>query len=400
MRIVAQPFHFPALPTVPRNADLPEPSEDARRHSTRLGEAIRVEIDSAGGWIGFARFMELALYAPGLGYYVAGATKLGGDGDFVTAPEISPLFGRTLARQIAQILEGSAGHVLELGAGSGAMAADVLAELQQLDRLPERYLILETSPQLAERQQRTLQEKRPALKNQVEWIGTLPQNFDGVIVANEVLDALPVHVVAWRENGVFERGVSWKEGLVWSEQLLQAGPLHDAAEAIGVEAGYVSEISLVVSALVRSLSAALRKGALLLIDYGFGRREYYHPQRAHGTLMCHYRHRAHGDPFFLPGLQDLTAHVDFTAVAEAGIDAGMKMLGYTTQAQFLVNSGITGLLAQHAQDAAIARIALTAGVQKLLSPAEMGELFKVIALGRGIDGPLIGFTSGDKSRLL
>ena len=388
------------MPTVPRNADLPEPSEDARRHSARLGETIRAEIDAAGGWIDFARFMELALYAPGLGYYVAGATKLGGDGDFVTAPEISPLFGRTLARQIAQILDGSGGQVLELGAGSGAMAADVLGELQRMDRLPGRYLILETSPQLAERQQRTLQEKRPALKNQVEWIGTLPQNFDGVIVANEVLDALPVHVVAWRENGVFERGVSWKEGLVWSEQLLQAGPLHDAAEAIGVEAGYVSEISLVVSALVRSLSAALHKGALLLIDYGFGRREYYHPQRAHGTLMCHYRHRAHGDPFFLPGLQDLTAHVDFTAVAEAGIDAGMKMLGYTTQAQFLVNSGITGLLAQHAQDAAIARIALTAGVQKLLSPAEMGELFKVIALGRGIDGPLIGFTSGDKSRLL
>ena len=379
---------------------MPEPSEDARRHSTRLGEIIRTEIDTAGGWIDFARFMELALYAPGLGYYVAGATKFGGDGDFVTAPEISPLFGRTLARQIAQILDGSGGQVLELGAGSGTMAADVLDELQRMDRLPERYLILETSPQLVERQQRTLQQKLPVLKGRVEWVSTLPQNFDGVIVANEVLDALPVHVVAWRENGVFQRGVSWTDGLVWSERLLQPGQLRDAAEAIAAEAGYVSEISLVVSALVRSLSAALRKGALLLIDYGFGRREYYHPQRAHGTLMCHYRHRAHDDPFFLPGLQDLTAHVDFTAVAEAGIDAGMKMLGYTTQAQFLVNSGITGLLAQHAQDAAIARIALTAGVQKLLSPAEMGEQFKVIALGRGIDGPLIGFTSGDKSRLL
>ncbi len=278
--------------------------------------------------------MELALYAPGLGYYVAGSTKLGGDGDFVTAPEISPLFGRTLARQIAQVLESSGGEVLELGAGSGAMAADILGELQRTGCLPARYLILETSPQLVERQRLALRQKLPALTARIEWIGMLPQNFDGIIVANEVLDALPVHVVAWREEGVFERGVGWKDGLVWSERLLPPGPLRDAAAATGVGAGYVSEISLVAPALVRSLSAALRKGALLLIDYGFGRREYYHPQRASGTLMCHYRHRAHGDPLFLPGLQDLTAHVDFTAIAEAGIDAGMKLLGYTTQAQF------------------------------------------------------------------
>lgn len=400
MGIVAQPFPVPALPTTPRGADLPEPSADARRHSDRLSETIHREIDAADGWIGFARFMELALYAPGLGYYVAGAAKLGGDGDFVTAPEISPLFGRTLARPIAQLLERSAGQVLELGAGSGAMAADVLEELQVIERLPQRYLILETSPQLAERQQRTLQQRLPGLKERIEWISALPENFDGIVVANEVLDALPVHLVAWRNNGVFERGVGWKDGFVWSERTLQPGTLRDAAEAIGAEADYVSEIALVAPALVRSVSAALRKGVVLLIDYGFGRREYYHPQRSQGTLMCHYRHRAHGDPFFLPGLQDLTAHVDFTAIAEAGIDAGMNLLGYTTQAQFLVNSGITQLLEQHAGDATSARLSLTAGVQKLLSPAEMGELFKVIALGRGIDGPLIGFASGDKSRLL
>ena len=400
MGIVAQPFPFPALPKPPRGADLPEPSAEARRHSDRLSEAIRGEIETARGWIGFARFMELALYAPGLGYYVAGAAKFGGEGDFVTAPEISPLFGRTLARQIAQLLERSAGQVLELGAGSGTMAADVLGELHDSDRLPQRYLILETSPQLVERQQRTLQQRQPALKDRIEWISALPENFDGVVVANEVLDALPVHLVAWRKNGVFERGVSWKDGFVWSERPLSPGALRDAAETIGAEAGYVSEIALVAPALVRSLSAVLRKGALLLIDYGFGRREYYHPQRSHGTLMCHYRHRAHDDPFFLPGLQDLTTHVDFTAIAEAGIDAGMNMLGYTTQAQFLVNSGITRLLEQHSADPATSRFALTAGVQKLLSPAEMGELFKVIALGHGIDDPLIGFTSGDKSRLL
>ena len=400
MRIVAQPFKVPALPTTLRGPDLPEPSDDARRHSDRLSETIRKEIDFAGGWIGFARFMELALYAPGLGYYVAGAAKLGSNGDFVTAPEISPLFGRTLARQIAQLLELSAGQVLELGAGSGTMAADVLGELQNVDRLPQRYLILETSPQFVERQRRTLQQRHPALKDRIEWISTLPEHFNGVVIANEVLDALPVHLVAWRRDGLYERGVGWKDGFVWSERPLRPGTLRSAAEAISAQADYVSEISLVAPALVRSLSAALRKGALLLIDYGFGRREYYHPQRSQGTLMCHYRHRTHDDPFFLPGLQDLTAHVDFTAIAEAGIEAGLKLLGYTTQAQFLVNSGITGLLEHKSTQATGNRFALTAGVQKLLSPAEMGELFKVIALGRGVDGPLLGFASGDKSRLL
>ena len=366
-----------------------------------MSETIHQEIDTTGGWIGFARFMELALYAPGLGYYVAGAAKLGGEGDFVTAPEISPLFGRTLARQIAQLLECSAGHVLELGAGSGTMAADVLGELQNVDRLPQRYLILETSPQLVERQQRTLQQRHPALKDRIEWISALPVGFEGIVIANEVLDALPTHLVVWRRGGgICERGVSWKDRFVWADRPLPLGTLRSAAEAIGAEAVYVSEISLVVPALVRSLSATLRKGALLLIDYGFGRREYYHPQRLQGTLMCHYRHRAHDDPFFLPGLQDLTAHVDFTAVAEAGIETGLKLLGYATQAQFLVNSGITRLLEGHSGDATTSRFALTAGAQKLLSPAEMGELFKVIALGRGIDGPLIGFASGDKSRLL
>ena len=400
MGIVAQPFPLSALPTTPRGPVLPEPSADARRHSDRLSETIRQEIETAGGWISFACFMELVLYEPGQGYYVAGAAKLGADGDFVTAPEISPLFGRTLARQIAQLLDGSAGQVLELGAGSGAMAADVLGELRNIDRVPQRYLILETSPQLAERQRRTLLQRQPALNDRIEWISALPENLDGAVIANEVLDALPAHLVAWRRDGLYERGVSWDDGFVWSERPLPPGALRSAAEAIGAEADYVSEISLVAPALVRSLSAVLRKGALLLIDYGFGRREYYHPQRAQGTLMCHYRHRAHDDPFFLPGLQDLTAHVDFTAVAEAGIDAGLKLLGYATQAQFLVNCGITELLERQPSEATSSRFALTAGVQKLLSPAEMGELFKVIALGRGIDGPLLGFSSGDKSRLL
>jgi len=388
------------LPTTLHGPDLPEPSEDARRHSDRLSEAIRKEIDSAGGWIGFARFMDLALYAPAQGYYVAGAAKIGAEGDFVTAPEISPLFGATLARQIAEILGRSGGEVLELGAGSGVLATDVLRELRNLDSLPQRYLILDISPQLARRQQLTIEQRLPGLATRIEWPTALPEDFEGVVIANEVLDALPVHLIAWRQDGLFERGVSWENGLVWSERPLPPGALRDAAEATGVEAEYISEISLAAPALVRTLSDVLRKGALLLIDYGFGRREYYHPQRCQGTLMSHYRHRAHDDPFFLPGLQDLTAHVDFTAIAEAGIDAGLKVLGYATQAQFLINSGITQLLEQHPADATLSRFTLTAGVQRLLSSAEMGELFKVIALGRGIDGPLIGFSSGDKSRLL
>ncbi len=400
MGIVAQPLRVSPLPTTLHGPGLPEPPDDARRHSDRLSEAIRKEIDSAGGWIGFARFMDLALYAPGQGYYVAGAAKIGAEGDFVTAPEISPLFGATLARQIAELLGRSGGDVLELGAGSGVLATDVLRELRNLDNLPQRYLILDISPQLARRQQLTIEQRLPELASRIEWLTALPADFEGVVIANEVLDALPVHLIAWRQDGLFERGVSWEDGFVWSERPLPPGALRDAAEATGVEGEYISEISLAAPALVRTLSDFLRKGALLLIDYGFGRREYYHPQRCQGTLMSHYRHRAHDDPFFLPGLQDLTAHVDFTAIAEAGIDAGLKVLGYATQAQFLVNSGITQLLEQHSADDTLSRFTLTAGVQKLWSPAEMGELFKVIALGRGIDGPLIGFSSGDKSRLL
>ncbi|MEO8004684.1 MAG: SAM-dependent methyltransferase [Betaproteobacteria bacterium] len=388
------------MPPQLNGADLPEPSADARLHSDRLSAVIREEIRAAGGWIAFARFMELALYAPGLGYYVAGATKLGVDGDFVTAPEISSLFGRTLSRQIAQLLETDSDEVLELGAGSGVMAADVLGELHAQGRLPRRYLILEPSPQLAQRQRDTLRRKQPALCDRVEWIAALPENFNGVIVGNEVLDALPVHVVAWRKAGLFERGVGWQDGFIWVEQALPAGELRTVAESIAVAEGYVSEISLTGPALVRSLAGTLRRGALLLIDYGFGQREFFHAQRSMGTLMSHYRHRAHENVFFLPGLQDLTAHVDFTAIAGAGIDAGLKLLGYTTQAHFLINCGITGLLEQPGEGNAVAQYASMAGAQKLLSPAEMGELFKVIALGRGVDTSLLGFSSGDKSRLL
>jgi len=390
-----------AVPLNRSAAELPVPSDDARRHSDRLVEEIRAEIERHRGWISFTRYMDMALYAPGLGYYVAGAAKLGAEGDFVTAPEISPLFGRTLARQVADILAHTGGGVLELGAGSGTLALSLLEELQTRNRLPDWYRILEVSPELVRRQRGLLLQRLPGVAGRVEWVTSLPPHFTGVVVANEVLDALPVHLLAWREEDVLERGVTWKGGgFAWAERSLAPGALRAVAAGLQIEAPYQSEVSIAAPALLRTLAGALHRGVLLCMDYGFGRREYYHPQRNRGTLMCHYRHRAHDDPFFFPGLQDITAHVDFTSVAETGIESGLQLLGYTTQAQFLINCGIADLLARTPAEQAATYLPLAAGVQQLISPAEMGDLFKVIALGRGVQPPIAGFRSGDKSRLL
>jgi SAM-dependent MidA family methyltransferase len=344
--------------------------------------------------------MELALYAPGLGYYAAGASKFGGAGDFVTAPEISPLFARTLARQVAEVLFVTGGDVLELGAGSGSLAADLLQALADLDQLPQRYCILERSADMSARQRERLQKLDARLASRVGWIDRVPSAFRGVILANEVLDALPVHLVVWHETGIVERGVGRvTDTFVWEDRPVADAHLLAQARRLGLTPPYLSEISLAGPALVRTLAQALERGAMLFVDYGFGEREFYHPQRRQGTLMCHYRHHAHDDPFFAPGLQDITSHVDFTAVARAGGEAGLNLLGYATQAQFLINLGITDLIAATPADAA-AYLPLAAQAQKLLSPAEMGELFKVIALGRGIDSGLTAFRSGEKSRLL
>jgi SAM-dependent MidA family methyltransferase len=377
------------------------PSADALAHSRALVELIAAEVARSGGWIGFDRYMELALYAPGLGYYAGGAAKFGGAGDFVTAPEISPLFGQTLSGQVAEVLAAAGGDVLELGAGSGRMAADLLQGLAELGQLPERYRILEVSGDLAARQKQRLEQLGAELTSRTVWIERVPISFRGVILANEVLDALPTRLVQWREDGLFERGVSRSGGVfVWEDRALSEPALIAQAQRLRPPPPYVSEISLAAPALVRTLAGALERGVLLFIDYGFGEREYYHPQRDRGTLMCHYRHHVHDDPFFAPGLQDITSHVDFSAVTRAGTQSGLDPLGYTTQAQFLINLGITDLMARiPAQDAA-AYLPLAAQAQKLLSPAEMGELFKVIAFGRGLQIPLQGFRSGDKSRLL
>jgi SAM-dependent MidA family methyltransferase len=380
---------------------LPVPGTEAAQHSARLVEFIRRDIAAQGGWISFARYMELALYAPGLGYYTAGAHKFGAAGDFITAPELSSLFGRTVARQVAEIMAQSAPHILELGAGSGKLAADMLAELEQLGSLPASYAILEISADLRARQQVLLRERLPYLLDRVHWLDELPKKFSGAIIANEVLDALPVHLVHSRDSAITERGVALAEhGFIWQERAITDTALLQAAQLINVPEDYVSEICLAARGLINSLAQRLDHGAMLFIDYGFGAREFYHPQRSSGTLMCHYRHHAHDDPFFLPGLQDITAHVNFTDIAECGIDAGLELVGYTNHAFFLINCGITGLLQDTSPENLRDYLPLSAQLQKLTSPAEMGELFKVIALGKGIKEALQGFSSGDLTRTL
>ena len=380
---------------------LPEPTADARDHSKRLVQHIRDQIGANGGWIAFARYMGLGASGPGLGYYMAGARKLGREGDFVTAPEISPLFGETLARQVAQVLDSDLEEILEIGAGTGALAAALLTELERLGRLPKRYLILELSADLRERSRDTIAARAPHLMERVAWLNRLPPAFSGVVLGNEVLDAMPVHIVRVTESGIEESGVETVDGgaFRWSWRPA-AGELLEAARELELPPGYTTEIGLVARGFVRSLAEALERGVAMFIDYGFPRHEYFHPQRATGTLMCHYRHHAHDDPFFLPGLQDITSHVDFTAIADAGVDAGMALLGYTTQAQFLINCGITDVLSRVPAEDAGRYLPLANQANRLLSPAEMGELFKVIAFGKGFDAPLVGFRSGDRMHTL
>ena len=377
-------------------SDLPTPPAEALAHSEKLAALIRGDIAANGGWIPFARYMELALYAPGLGYYTAGARKLGREGDFITAPEMTPLYGQTLARQAAQVLESGLDQILEIGAGSGALAAALLAELERMERLPRNYYILEVSPDLRERERDLLAARVPHLLERVIWLNRLPTLYPGLIIANEVLDAMPVHVARTGTSGLEEAGVTLKdETFAWAWRPA-AAELLSAGQALRLSEGYQTEIQLVACGFVRSLAQSMARGVILLIDYGFPAHEYYHAQRSEGTLMCHYRHRAHADPFFLPGLQDITSHIDFSAVARAGGDAGLELLGYTGQAQFLINCGITDILLRTPPENAAAYLPQAAAAQQLLSPSEMGEMFKVIALGKDYAAPLMGFASGDR----
>jgi SAM-dependent MidA family methyltransferase len=322
------------------------------RISARLAERIRAEIAAAGGLLPFDRFMDLALYAPGLGYYVAGAVKLGRDGDFVTAPEISPLFGRCLAAQCAEVLERlGGGDLLELGAGTGALAVEVLQALEHRDALPERYLILEPSPDLQERQQSLIRERIPHLEERCAWLTRLPRTLRGVVLANEVLDAMPVHRFSIRDDGGIDEVFVTERAAIFLEVTapVRSPGLADAVAALQAEGfaqapGYGSEINLRLPPWLKALGLSLDAGLVLLVDYGYPRAAYYQPDRTMGTLMCHLRHQAHDDPYTHIGLQDITAHVDFTAVAEAGVAAGFDLAGFTTQAHFLIGCGIDRIL--------------------------------------------------------
>ncbi len=377
---------------------LPPPSAEEQARSVALADDIRAEINRRGGTIDFSRFMDLALYAPGRGYYSGGQQKFGATGDFITAPELGSLFARCLAQSCRQALAAvGGGDILEAGAGTGALAADLLLALETLGSRPRRYLILELSAELRARQAETLKQKAPHLMGRVRWLETLPtQNFRGVVLGNELLDAMPVERFRVTATGLQQLQVGWDNGqFAWRERPADAA-VQQRIGPLDLPADYASEINFRAEAWVRSVAERLAAGVLLLIDYGFPRAEFYHPQRATGTLMCHYRQRAHADPLIFPGLQDITAHVDFSGIAEAGHAAGLELLGYASQAAFLLDSGLEKIVATSNPDDARAHLALTQQVKKLTLPHEMGELYKVIALGRGLPGPLAGFGLQDR----
>ncbi|MBO9352951.1 class I SAM-dependent methyltransferase [Bordetella petrii] len=388
-------------------ASLPSLDPDSARHSARVAAHLRQAIAAAGGWLPFEQWMAQALYAPGLGYYAAGSVKLASSqatparglpiaaGDFITAPELTPLFGHTVARQAAQILaDADSDVVLEFGAGTGALADSVLAGLDA-QGLSAQYRIIEVSADLRARQQARL----APYGARVQWLDALPAAFAGCVLANEVLDAMPVSLFCFDADGALrERGVALDAAgeFAWADRPAGEPLARAVAARMPPLPSYVSEINLQAEAWMRAMGGWLARGAALLFDYGFPRHEYYHPQRAGGTLMCHLRHHAHADPLAAPGVQDITAHVDFTAMADAALEAGLQVLGYTSQARFLMNAGLPELLARH-DPADVRNYAQTvAPVQKLLSEAEMGELFKVLAVGRGIQAPLRGFARGDR----
>ena len=368
---------------------LPAPDAAARAQSERVVAHIRAEIEREGGFVPFTRYMELALYAPGLGYYVAGARRFGAAGDFVTGPELTPLYGAAMARQLAPILATTRGRELvEIGAGSGALAASLLPALASLRASPAHYRILEVSPALRAQQHATIDAAAASEIARVEWLDRLPASIDGVVVMNEVLDAIAPRLVARRGDAWYERGVAWKDGaFAWDERPLDDARVRALAQARFPATGdYASELNPASEALVATIAQRIASGALLVVDYGFPRREYYHPHRCEGTLVGHYRHRVHADPFLWPGLSDLTAHVDFTAVAEAGARAGLHVASFTTQASFLLGCGILELLGDVGAPETAGYLRAAAAVQQLLSPAEMGDLFKVLLLARAEAG--------------
>lgn len=385
--------------------DLPVPGEIAQQHSEKLITLIKNEIEINDGAIFFQRYMELTLYTPGLGYYAAGSTKFGEEGDFITAPEISPLFSQALANAILPALKLKLDQeqiILEVGAGRGRMAADILAFLKQQNKLPTEYWILELSADLRERQRTTIEKIVPDLIDRVKWLDALPENFSGVVLANELLDAMPVQLFQKNENDINEVNVAWQNDKFvfqlkssFDERLMKR--VNDIETELNSKfsSGYVSEINFTAEDWIKSIAEHLKQGIIILVDYGFPRHEYYHEQRNQGTLMCHYRHRTHPDVFVYPGLQDITAHVDFTAMADAALNAGLQVMGYANQVSFLMGAGLTELAVISEDNNLTEQMDVASQIKKLTLPHEMGELFKVIGFSKNCDVDLPAFKFRD-----
>ncbi|HQN14045.1 MAG TPA: SAM-dependent methyltransferase [Quisquiliibacterium sp.] len=408
-----------------RSSGLPPPSPDALASSARLSRLIAQRIAAAGGWVGFDTYMQWALYEPGLGYYSGGSRKFGAEGDFVTAPELGPLFGTCIAAQCAQWFAHVPRSILEFGAGSGALAAQVLTALEARGIGDVDYAIVELSGELRARQAATLAERVPHLAARVRWLDAWPDTIRGVVLGNELLDAMPARVFGLAGSDVVECGVAVASAgasdagdpdagdsedaprLCWAERPAEAGfaqrvraRLAQAWDGPAQARAYIGELGEQAEAWIRQLADRLVCGAVLLLDYGFPRHEFYHPQRHRGTLMCHYRHRAHTDPFLWPGLQDLTVHVDFTAIAESARGGGLDLLGYTTQARLLLDLGLLDEVQLSGAPGSAAYVRATRAVHTLISDAEMGELFKAIAFGRGVPDDALGFRSADRRAVL
>ncbi|MCK4864783.1 MAG: SAM-dependent methyltransferase [Gammaproteobacteria bacterium] len=381
--------------------DLPVPGDLAQRYSEKLITFIKSEIDKNNGAISFSRYMELALYAPGLGYYAAGSTKLGEEGDFITAPEISPLFSQALANAILAALNKD-DIILEVGAGRGRMAADLLVYLKKKNKLPGEYWILELSADLRERQKKTIEENFPEFIDNIKWLDELPEKFSGVVLANELLDAMPVQLFQKTENDINDVNVTWLNDkfefqVTSSFDARLISRVQDIESELNLEfnAGYISEINFAAEDWIKSIAERLQQGIIILLDYGFPRHEYYHEQRNQGTLMCHYRHRTHPDAFVYPGLQDITAHVDFTSMADAALEANLQVIGYTNQVSFLMGAGLLELADLENEVDTKQQMETASQIKKLTLPHEMGELFKVIGFSKNCDVSLPAFEFRD-----
>lgn len=395
-----QPFPSRLRQSQGQLAEWPEPDDVAQQHSLQLVETLREQIDAGGGRITFHDYMQTVLYAPGLGYYAAGSHKFGAGGDFITAPELSPLFAECVADSLEPVLQAGHRNVLEVGAGSGILAARLLLRWQDRGCLPNHYYILELSGDLRQRQREQIEQQCPELLARVEWLEQWPDKFSGVVLANELIDAMPVHRVSKQQGRWYEQMVGYEqEQFIIDDVPLDNPALSEQLALIEQEQllpdGYLTEINLHAGQWIDTLGSHLQRGIVLLFDYGYSRHEYYHPQRNQGTLMCHYRHRAHDDPFVYPGLQDITAHVDFTSLADQALDAGFNVAGYTTQAHFLLDNGILQRLEQlQTADEAVYQQRV-AEVRRLTLPQEMGESFKVMLLSKDSPDLPAGFGSRD-----